>query len=408
MSRLQSVQIMRGAAASLVVVDHSILRQSEWGIYSPTTQLTAMHMGAFGVHIFFVISGFIMVHTSYDAFGRDGAPSNFMARRLARIVPLYWIATVTELGLRAYKGAPIDPEKVIYSLLFIPQSVDPSPTAAVRPVLAVGWTLDYEMFFYVLFAFALLWERRVGIGVLVSTMLALVLAGTLFKPLTDTRDPITTLSFWTDPVILLFLGGALVGVAAKARGPDGRPLFRHPLVIAAALIAWTVWIYPQEVVDPTAPAYQVPFAWRLVFWSICIALIALCVFGRPVAVNILTAPLIKLGDASYSTYLFHTFVIIAVEKTWWAVDPPLPLPFFVVAAFIVSSVAGLVIHRMIETPLERILRMRLLGARQTRPALAGAMGPHRDHGAGDAGRSRVAARRDREREFDKAAWTEGR
>jgi peptidoglycan/LPS O-acetylase OafA/YrhL len=410
MNRLQSVQIMRGAAASLVVVDHAILRQAEWGAYPWTTQLTAMHMGAFGVHIFFVISGFIMVHTSYDSFGKEGAPSHFMARRLARIVPLYWIATATELTLRAIKGAPIDPTKVLYSLLFIPQSVDPSPTAAIRPVLAVGWTLDYEMFFYVIFAVALLWERRIGIGVLVSTMLALVLAGTLLKPLTDTSDPITTLAFWTNPTILLFLAGALLAVAWKARAAAARFITAYPLPICAALIAWTVWIFPQELADLSATAYQVPLAWRLVFWGVCVALIALCVFGRPVKVNWFTAPLIKLGDASYSIYLFHTFVVVATEKVWWALDPPLPAPFFLVAAFFTSAAAGIAIHHLIETPIERWLRVRLIPARSRTGSGAGAS-PLRlagkPHQGRDAGRARTVLRPDRD--FDEAAvWTDGR
>jgi peptidoglycan/LPS O-acetylase OafA/YrhL len=410
MNRLQSVQIMRGAAASLVVVDHAILRQAEWGTYSWTTQLTAMHMGAFGVHIFFVVSGFIMVHTSYDSFGREGAPSNFMARRLARIVPLYWIATATELTLRAIKGAPIDPMKVIYSLLFIPQSVDPGPTAAIRPVLAVGWTLNYEMFFYVIFAVALLWERRIGIGVLVSTMLALVLAGTLLQPLTDTSDPITTLTFWTNPTILLFLAGALIAVAWKARTAAARFITGYPLPICAALIAWTVWIFSQEVADPSATTYQVPLAWRLVFWAVCAALIALCVFGRPVKVNWLTAPLIKLGDASYSVYLFHSFVVIALEKIWWALAPPLPGPYFVVVAFFTSAAAGIVIHHIIETPIERWLRVRLIPARSRTGSGASAIPQHLSntpHPGRDAGRGRTVLRPDRD--FDEAAvWSESR
>ena len=88
-----SVQYLRGAAAMLVLASHALLY--------PLIEhdLGFGRLGWLGVILFFVISGFIMVHASRRLFGTAGARAEFLRRRLARIVPLYWLVTTPPTAL---------------------------------------------------------------------------------------------------------------------------------------------------------------------------------------------------------------------------------------------------------------------------------------------------------------------
>jgi exopolysaccharide production protein ExoZ len=93
MMKLPNIQILRAVAALAVVFYHDGIE---------TTNICAsigmpcnydFWVGGFGVPLFFIISGFIMVMTSWNSFGRPGAPLDFIKRRITRIVPLYWLIT---------------------------------------------------------------------------------------------------------------------------------------------------------------------------------------------------------------------------------------------------------------------------------------------------------------------------
>jgi exopolysaccharide production protein ExoZ len=114
--------------------------------------------------MFFVISGFVIVHVTKKFHRRTFGPREFFLRRLARIVPLYWIMTSAILFylLREYGSLArvnLTPLSVVSSYLFIPFL---QTDGAMLPVHGVGWTLNYEMFFYAWFCLALLFARRTG------------------------------------------------------------------------------------------------------------------------------------------------------------------------------------------------------------------------------------------------------
>ena len=104
---------------------------------------------ASGVDLFFVISGFIMVYSSEDLFGARGAWRTFLTRRLVRIVPLYWLTTAITIPLMSLT---VDWQSLLGSYFFIPYR---APSNAIVPLHGVGWTLNLEMFFYVIFAAAI-------------------------------------------------------------------------------------------------------------------------------------------------------------------------------------------------------------------------------------------------------------
>jgi peptidoglycan/LPS O-acetylase OafA/YrhL len=157
------IQALRGVAASLVVIDHALGPLVEHGILPAWFGPVSFSIGGLGVYTFFVISGFIMINMSYDDFGHLPKAFSFATRRITRIVPTYWMATL--LAFAIYTVLPLSRHPswldLFESLTFIPYST--GPTADMEPVLGQGWTLNYEMFFYALFAIALILPRRVGL-----------------------------------------------------------------------------------------------------------------------------------------------------------------------------------------------------------------------------------------------------
>ena len=147
--RLGNVQLLRGIAALMVVVLHSVGRairaETEIGPFGPFDP-----WGNAGVDLFFVISGFIMVHIHER---RPRSPWRFLADRAARIVPLYWlilslVVVMTLYGpLNMWDAGPGQPWT---SFLFLSQALSDS-----RPILFLGWPLEYEAFFSCCFAVAI-------------------------------------------------------------------------------------------------------------------------------------------------------------------------------------------------------------------------------------------------------------
>lgn len=181
---LYPVQYLRAIAALSVFYYHFTATLVSREMMTP---VTIYEIGAAGVDLFFVISGFIMAKI---AFENPVEPLSFMRRRLARIVPLYWVATalVFAIALAAPQLAGnVKPDwlHLAHSLLFLPYGSNGDITA---PILVVGWTLNFEMFFYVLVAIgAGLFADKKLIGVSVFIFL-LVIAGFLFNPTNGYKD----------------------------------------------------------------------------------------------------------------------------------------------------------------------------------------------------------------------------
>jgi peptidoglycan/LPS O-acetylase OafA/YrhL len=362
MKKLSSIQILRAIAALLVVLAHAIVQQAEW---APTDQLTkdiANHMGALGVWIFFIISGFIMSYTNYDNFGVSGAPGRFMASRIIRIVPIYWLATAVEVTLRLRHGSGLDVHRLICSLFFIPVAVEPGATAAMRPTLGVGWTLNYEMMFYACFASVLFLSRKKGLAVLLLAMTGVVLAGAFFKPIADTREPTSLVAFYSAPIILLFGVGVLIG--AVARFFEGVHAHGSALLLSvlAAMLVVDISLFATFV-----GSYPVTIEWLVTFWTMSAICVVLCVMVRTDDTGWLIQKLVRLGDASYSLYLFHFFTIIAVEKLWWWCFGGIGSWIFVSVSAVAAILASIAIHLFVEQPVCNRLRqlIALVGARRS-------------------------------------------
>jgi exopolysaccharide production protein ExoZ len=199
---LFSLQALRAIAAWMVVIDHALLELTGNAPENRMTQ-AAWALGNAGVSIFFVISGFIMVHISWTNFGTPRASTNFMWRRLIRIVPLYWAATILALAFHrvsATHGGADGWRELAYSLAFVPYK---GGDQSWNPILPQGWTLNFEMMFYLLFAFWLAFPRRLALPAIIALLCAFV----FFR--SDISNP--ALAFLASPIILCFALGIILG-----------------------------------------------------------------------------------------------------------------------------------------------------------------------------------------------------
>lgn len=331
-----SIQYLRAIAAILVVVHHARNPQP-WlfHVLDGTSALTN------GVDIFFVISGFIMVHTAAKA-----APMEFWRRRIVRIVPLYWMFLALAVAGQVARGAMPSLPDIIRSVLFIPYR-NGGHGGAIVPLLVPGWTLNYEMFFYLLFGVGLALKRPVFVTS--AAIVALIFGG---LALGGPKGAVGMT--WTSGIMIEFGMGMvlarlvpvrigawaallLVGGFAALLASDFIPLI-HPVGVglpAAAIVMGAVAL---------DDAGRVP-RWR---WGLL------------------------LGNASYSIYLVHVFVL-PLPRALFSRGPLEgwdQLIAYIIVATLVAVLAGLATYRWVEQPLTRSISAFLRGSQsERRPAV---------------------------------------
>jgi len=353
----RAIQVLRGLAALLVVIGHAIheTQAMSAALLRPALDGSLVKWGA-GVDIFFVISGFIMVYSSTGLFERPGAWRSFLWRRFIRIVPLYWLLT-TALLLGALVApqllnVPIgDWRHVLSSYLFIPSLRVPGE---IRPVMALGWTLNLEMFFYVLFACTLALPMRRAVIGLIAVLALLAGVGIALQPSQ------VQLAFWTQSIILEFGFGCGLALAYLNGVRLGRA---SALVLAAAgcagLVQWTV-----------LQDWSIPDALRWGGPALMIVAAAALGRGENAAAQPARwlAPALLIGNASYSLYLVHPFVLRPLRNLWTLlIGTGAPLTAYVAVATLASCLVALAVYRCAEQPLLRAMRGRSSAAPTLRP-----------------------------------------
>lgn len=343
--KLMHLQILRAIAASFVVVDHAFVLLHDAGFDCGQYNHAGYLIGHSGVAAFFVLSGLIMLRQAGYLFGKPRSPLLFAWRRVTRIVPMYWIATLLWVFFFWNNEDPHPRRQILFSLLFIPNYF--AGHTRLFPVLQLGWTLNYEMFFYLLFTFALLFRRKLGILMLLTVPAVLVAIG-YAHTFPDDQNPLSLLSFYTNPFLLLFALGVSIGIAQAKLTEMSWPVSPAFLLLlpAAAFIAFPL----------TLGTYDL-YALLSIFSAL---IVLLCARVRLEPSGAIGRTLVLLGDSSYSTYLFHPLIlaVIAIALRMWASHPAnTTVAMVLVLACIVSAnVAGLLIHLAIERPLIRAFR----------------------------------------------------
>lgn len=319
---LNSIQVLRAVAAWLVV-SHHIMEIFFDFQHSGALEWFLVRRGMAGVDLFFVISGFIMVYITSES--RDSA-STFLSKRIIRVVPNYWFYTL--LMAVVIQVVPcVSPitgftfASLFQSLFFWPHS-NPSGEGQF-PLLTVGWSLNYEMFFYLMFAFSLFVTRSFRAPFLVASLLLI----THFWPWRWSLD-----GFLRNPLIYEFLFGVVLATLYKSnRLPLGNPT----LSVLAIVVAVTLFIMPSP------PRYR-PYFWGLVSMFIVYGFLGLERFFSGLH------KLVEMGNWSYSTYLCHTPILLLLNYTHNHYFPSISTMPFVAAAIILIYLCSKLSYTHIE------------------------------------------------------------
>ena len=341
--RIWLIQLLRaGAALSVatlhVLNDAAVLAPSAW----PTWLHDALPWSG-GVDLFFVISGFVMVHASGALFGHRDGPRRFLLHRFVRIVPLYWLMTVLFLLAAALSGSAVNSEwsgwqHLLASLMFIPWA---RGDGMVQPVYSLGWTLNYEFFFYIVFAL-FLWLRRPWAlaGVAVALLALVALRGMLPTDQVQMR-------YWSDPIVLEFVAGmgvaVLCGLGLTLRTPIRWALLAGGVMLGLVLQVWAPGLQP---------------LWRLGLPAVPLVVAAVLGADDDAPRAGVLAWMVMLGDASYALYLVHPFPMRALTRVMSALHMtgPSGAAVLVPTALLAAIIAALMLHRWVERPLTKALR----------------------------------------------------
>jgi len=311
------ITYLRALAALAVALFHVL---SYIKIHHGVVYINNYNFLASGVDLFFVISGFIMVHSTRKFSATRIDSFDFIIRRLIRVAPLYWIITALVFILFLFNSSisqkPLDLATLIRSFLFIPTWFEGENL--VCTIISPGWTLCYEMFFYAGFAIFVGWNYRRGVLLLAALFIGLSSLH-LFVP--DSYYA----KFYSNPLMMEFLFGMLIAYAPKAKMP------------ILAILCGFIWIVTVKQLIEV----------RFIYWGIGAALV---VWG---AISFeIKSPLkylVLLGDASYSIYLTHMYVIRGAIKL--SSDSVYAVPFCILCII----VFGVLVHKTLEVRLGSIL-----------------------------------------------------
>lgn len=333
MKKYHGIQILRFIAASLVVAEHLISNViAQW---ANVAHYVIPPLGKIGVVVFFGISGFIMVTTQYEGFGSFAKTVDFFWRRILRILPIYAIATTLQFINKRNAGGDYTVVNYIKSLLFVPYLAE---GGLYRPILGQGWTLNMEMFFYLVFALSLALPRMRGLSISVLVFVIFAVGQEV------AGDMNAVLAFYANHILLYFVCGMLVGLLCRHKDWSTGSL-ALPLAAWAVLLPASVWVNLYA-----ASATMLVFNLAMV---ICCVLSAASYQVEKPGKGALWFE--RLGDASYSTYLFHGFMLGAIKFLSNRVGEGEPVKMVLLALFavVLGNLLGLLAFNFLERPIAR-------------------------------------------------------
>lgn len=326
---LPTIHYFRGIAALLVILHHItgiMYLQFNYeylnGYFNP---------GWSGVDFFFVLSGFIIAYIHYGELGQNNRLKPFITKRLVRVYPIYWVVTLLYLPIfLKYGNGDVS---IIKSFLLLPQDN--------QPILEVGWTLCFEMFFYLLFSLTFVLKPRI------SVMLASVwFVSVLFNlPNISNEESVSYFNFIFSHYNLEFLLGCVVAYSVKKFNIT----FAEPILMLGVISFLGSWIFINLGIFDKFSVL------RILCFGVSSALIILGAASIDLKrdYSFTMKPLAILGDASYSLYLTHIPIYTVINKVFLVCNLYNILGLWITTTLLVISttILGCVFHKLVEKPL---------------------------------------------------------
>jgi exopolysaccharide production protein ExoZ len=330
---IKTIQALRAFAAIGVISYHINYMINRLGYKNQNEGI-----GIMGVDLFFVISGFIMVFTCYKLFKKPKTPIIFLTRRLTRIIPIYWIYNSLLVILlffipSLFSNLKFNLNSVISSYLLILSEITPEVNGT---LLLTGWTLCYEMYFYLLFAIALFFHRKYLLLILSCIFMGGVILGICYKV------PIW-MSVATNPILFEFFIGATIATLYIEKEYFSLKKILVLILFITSLSA--LFIQDLNFGNFTRP---------LIFGLPSGLFLVIAIYMEKIAVN--TPKILKsMGDSSYTLYLIHPFILSAIAKLFilFNLVQLIPSEVFFLLTLISILVGGHIAYLLIEKPLNK-------------------------------------------------------
>lgn len=317
--RLKELDALRGVAAFIVLLYHYTVR---YGEVTGDTARTALRvpLGNFGVQLFFIISGFVILMT----IDRAASVREFAIARFARLFPAFWAACVVTFGaVLAFglQGRSIPWSDAWLNLTMIPRAL------GARMIDPVYWTLQEELLFYVVMALVFAAGLRKWVFFVMAAMIGASIAGVeLFR--------------WMG----LFAIGMVI--FDSRRGVD----WKHGMILVLALA--------DAYLRPVWPDSSIPEQPRMWYAVVICVLAAVVTAATRFRLPWLASPVpVFLGTISYSWYLVHQnvgYIVIRESRELGA-----SATWSVVIAAAASIALASILAFGIERPAYRLIRDRL-------------------------------------------------
>ncbi|UAK25775.1 acyltransferase family protein [Sphingomonas nostoxanthinifaciens] len=338
------VQALRGVAALLVVILHA--RNTLRLLHRPMGLIGVLvpdnSFGALGVDMFFVISGAVMGM----ALSHDLAPGRFLRARFRRVVPLFWLSAIVTIALSLLLREPLPIARLANSVTILPLF---DFGAIALPMPPAGWTLAFELYFYMIVGTALCLPKPVRTDAVVAVLLLCALVGALSQPIA-----MPMLGIALNPMLLEFALGLVALQIAR------RPMvIRHaPLLVAVGMapLLYSAFVGFSFSSAPEVAISGETSVARVFLWGLPSAMLLAGSIARPDRLR--AANLwVRLGDASYAIYLTHWPVMMLLPKVWpWAGTAGSDM--LCVTLIAAGTAAGFLAHLYVEQPLLARLRQK--------------------------------------------------
>lgn len=375
-TQIPFIQALRGLAAIVVAIYHTTSHVPV-GPENATSQWF-FASGPAAVDLFFMLSGFVMVLSTQNAASTLSNTFQFWINRFLRIWPTYFVITLlfclTEVIVRKYMKASLIADwelhawtmtGIVRSMLFLPLDYASGAPYFGGAVLHVGWTLNYEMYFYFILGCSLLFGRYRWLAFFSWIGITLLAPIFLITPWQHVFDVTAYHDFrpgyvnlMTSPIIWDFVAGVIIGLVyvSRLRIRNIQVLYMA-LMLASCITIWNI-------------LGGMPRHFGFQFWSGPIALtfffLALLNKEKEIAIP---APFMWLGKVSFSLYLVHPLVIApayfltrGTEIEKYTHDFP-----FTMLVTATSIALGWISHELLELRLSTVLKRKILGNRLTPP-----------------------------------------
>ncbi len=353
--KLEWVQALRGIAAMMVVVTHA----RRFFFFTPLNDFAQHYMlpAAQGVDLFFLVSGFIMVYTTTRSDGSLRDTGEFLVKRFARIWPVYAAMVAINAALLAIWAEPVPSlHDTALSLAFLP--VDTSNPPYLGLPLSIGWTLNFEFYFYLVFGLSLLagrWRWIAFYGWMLATLIIIPLALAGEWSLLANHDyaiGVRAIDEIVNPIIWDFVAGTAIGLLYVSRFRI-RSATALVALIATSFAMVCHWSFAAIATFHGITEWGLPLA-------ILFAALALASKRRHPRIP---RGLVWLGGVSYSLYLLHPFVFTAIDRLMdFLGDAALTHePLFVLLILPLPLIYAGISRRYLEDGLSGYVRKQLLG-----------------------------------------------